>query len=203
MSLWKQAAQCVNPLSLSVSAPLRLMVSLSPAPSRGWEAGDSSDSPVLARCLGQDGGTSSPKALRFWCGPDRGCRIDVLGFGEQWQGCGGYMSHQGDGCRAGAGTMLLWVSDSADRHQLPPGLSRDGAFPKNSAWPPCCPPLPGTAGFPCARADPGGAAPLEVPGWGGCGGSSSQGSFAATQHFYSQAVLVIPQILQVCAGPIP
>lgn len=29
------------------------------------------------------------------------------------------------------------------------------------------------------------------------------GSFAATQRFFSQAVLVMPEILQVCAGPIP
>lgn len=46
-----------------------------------------------------------------------------------------------------------------------------------------------------------GAAPRELLL---CSGTHrALGSFAATQHFYSQAVLVIPQILQVCAGPIP
>lgn len=62
-SLWKQAAQCANPLSLGTPALLRMMVSLSPAPSPGCEAGDSDDCFILARCLGQGGGTCSPKAL--------------------------------------------------------------------------------------------------------------------------------------------
>lgn len=63
LSLWKQAARRVNPLSLGPPAPLWLTVSLSPVLSQGWEAGDSGDSPFLVRRLRQGGGTHSPKAL--------------------------------------------------------------------------------------------------------------------------------------------
>lgn len=62
-SLWKQAAQCVNPIGLGAPAPLQLMVSLSPAPSPGCKAGDGGDSSILARCLGQGDGACSPKSL--------------------------------------------------------------------------------------------------------------------------------------------
>lgn len=97
LSLWKQAAQSVNLLGLGAPAPLRLKVSLSPTPSQGWEAGDS---PVLAKHLGQGGGTQ-PRSfvwevgLMFW---------DLRSGGRA---VGGKWGIEVMARRAGEGLMLL------------------------------------------------------------------------------------------------
>lgn len=80
---------------------------------------------------------------------------------------------------------------------------------------------PGLLAAHAAGANPGGAGPSEgcsglgqplssfharVPGWGGHGESSSHramGSFTAPWGFFSEAVLLTPEVLQVRAGPLP
>lgn len=124
LSLWKQAAQHVNPLGLGASAPLRLTVSLSPVPSQGWEVGDSGG------CLGKASRAgwwdTQPKSS-VW---QVGLMAWRLGSGGRAGSGGGTRGPQVMACRAGEGMMLLRVSDSADRHPAASGLGERWSVPQ-------------------------------------------------------------------------